>query len=106
MSFSTYQYARFVNQQITTTSPTTIYTVPASTQVLIKDIEVINTAANQNFSMTIGGGVPLALYGTLMVTGQGVHWSGLVVMNAAEVIQAFAGTTSGIWLIISGQTAV
>jgi hypothetical protein len=106
MTFSTYQYARFVAQQVTATSAgTAVYTVPASTQALLKDIIVTNTAgAAETLTLTIGNVTSWIFSAMSVPPNQTVHFTGLIVLNAAEVLDAYASAATGIWLTISGQT--
>lgn len=105
MPFSTYQYAAFASQTLTTTSSTTLGTVPASTQWMVKDISVANTtstAANITISLN---GVPILPFISLP-GNQAVHWTGLVVLAAGQLLTAQAGTANAIAVWVSGQTGV
>lgn len=104
MSFSTYQYLRMVGQAMST-SLTTVATVPASTQYLIKDINITNnTASAINATVSVGG---VLIVANISIPAQStLHWTGLLVANAAETIQASASVATNVWLAISGQSGV
>jgi hypothetical protein len=106
MTFSTYQYARFAAQQVTATAAgTAIITVPASTQYIIKDIIVTNTAvAAETLYLTIGNLTAPIFWNMSVPPAQTVHFTGLIVLNAAEVLDAYASVATGIYVTISGQT--
>lgn len=103
MTFSTYQYANFVGQQLTSTSPTTVGTVPGSTQWIVKDITICNSAsAAETVTLTIGAVDIFA--GMSVPPNSTLHWTGLIVVAAAATIVASASVVTGIWLNIAGQT--
>ncbi len=103
MAFSTYQYARFVSIGVAN-SLQTQYTVPASTQALIKDISACNqTGIAATLTLNMPSGVSL-FNGMSIPPNTTVHWTGLVVLGAGEIIQSNSGTSVAIHLIISGQT--
>ena len=105
MTFSVYQYVRFVATPLLT-GGSTLYTVPASTQAIIKDIDLQNpTGTAATATLQISGGIPI-VQGLSIPGGATVHWTGLIVLNAGEVITAQAGTASSIFATISGQTGV
>jgi hypothetical protein len=106
MTFSTYQYARFAAQQVTATAQgTALITVPASTQYIIKDIVVTNAAAAvESVSLTIGNVTAPIFYAMSVPPNQTVHFTGLIVLNAGEVLDAWASVATGIYITISGQT--
>lgn len=104
MSFSTYQYLRMVGAALAV-SPTTVATVPASTQYLIKDIGVTNnTGSAVLVSISVGG---VLIFASMSIPAQStLHWTGLLVANAAETIVASASVATNVWLVISGQSGV
>jgi len=99
MAFTVVQFIRMVAQNMPT-SPTTVYTVPASRQDVIKSVDLCNTtAAAIVVGMSIAG---VSLFNGLNVPpGQTVHWTGTLVMNAGEVINLTSAAT-GVHCIISG----
>lgn len=88
-----------------TTSAATQYTVPASTKAIIRNIHAANTSASAaTFTMSIGTDAA----GKRLWSGHSIpandvlDWSGFMVLDAAEIIQAFSGSTNVICLTISG----
>lgn len=91
---------------------TTKYTVPASTKTIVRHIHVQNPSGSAvTFTLSIGAdaaatrvfdaySIPAAAAG---VTGNVIdHWC-YYVLDAAEVIQAFAGTNNILTLTIDGD---
>jgi hypothetical protein len=107
VTFSVYQYARFFVGNLTTTANTVVATVPAATQWMIKDVHVTNflgSAATVNIDMP---GSTSGFFGGMSVPGNtSIHWTGLIVLNAGETIQAWSNTATTISVYISGQTGV
>jgi hypothetical protein len=104
MTFSTYQYTRFAAQQLTVTTAVTLYTTPASTQALVKDININNTtaAAVTLTGFTVAG---IALLSSLVIPANStMRLTGLIVLAAGETIVAQAGTANALSIVISGQT--
>lgn len=99
-------------QAAITTGTTTIYTVPASTRALVKDIDICNTtggALTVNLHLvpsagTAGTGNAL-LYGTSINANTTLQWTGVQVMNAGDTIQV-QGSGLGLTVNISGGEAV
>lgn len=95
-----------------TTSYTTIYTTPASTRTLIKDIDVINTTSS-----------PIGIYVHIVPSGQSastsnaiffnnalpgnttVQWCGTQILNANDTIQIKA-SAAGCSATISGGEGI
>jgi hypothetical protein len=81
----------------------TKYTVPALTKTIIRHIHIQNPSASAvTFTLSIGAdaagvrlfdaySIPAAGAG---VTGSVVDWFGYLVVDAAEIVQAFAGTNN------------
>lgn len=88
-----------------TTSAATQYTVPGSTQTIIRNIHVVNTNAtvNSNFSLSIGSDIAATrLFAVTPIPGSSfLDWSGFIVLAAGEIIQAFASAAT-LTLTISG----
>lgn len=90
----------------------TKYTVPALTKTIIRHIHIQNPSGSAvTFTLSIGAdaagvrlfdaySIPAAAAG---VTGSVVDWFGYLVADAAEVIQAFAGTNNILTLTIFGD---
>lgn len=104
MPFSTYQYARLSSNLITVTTAVTLLTVPASTQYIIKDINISNSnAAGVNIGLLLLNGA--ALMQNVVVPPQSVmRITGLFVANAGETVSITAGTANAITIILNGQT--
>lgn len=107
MAFTVTQYKKFVQAAITA-SLTTIYTTPASSQDVLKGIDVANTTASA-ISVTLhlvpSGGSASAttqLFPTMSIQANSLlHWTGTQVMNTGDFIQAIASAT-GASINISG----
>ena len=103
MTFSVYQYSNFVGQELTATGLTTLATVPASTQWMIKDIEVCNT---DSVAVTITlnlNGIPI--FSSMSIPpNQTVHWTGLRVLAATQTIAASCSVANELYISIDGQT--
>jgi hypothetical protein len=104
MPFSTYQYARLSSNLIAVTTSVTLFTVPASTQFIIKDINISNNNATAvNIGLLLLNGA--ALIQNVLVPPQSLlRITGLFVANAGETVAITAGTANAITIIINGQT--
>lgn len=90
----------------------TKYTVPALTKTIIRQIHVQNPSASPvTFTISIGAdaaglrlydawSIPAAAAG---VTGNVVDFFGYWIVDAAEIVQAFAGTNNILTLTIFGD---
>jgi hypothetical protein len=88
-----------------TATAATVYTVPASTKAIVRNIHVANTsAAVATFTMSIGADAAGTRYydDVEVPVGGALDWSGFLVLAAAETIQAYSGTASVLTLTISG----
>lgn len=108
MSFSLVQFKKFVQAQITN-SAVPIYTCPALSQDVIKNIDITNTsAAAVTVTMNLvpaGGsvGVGNQFFPTMSIPANSiVHWTGTQVMNAGDFISVVAGTTNVCNIMVSG----
>jgi hypothetical protein len=95
--------------QIATGSATTLYTAPASTRAIVKDIQVCNvTAAAVTITIWVdpdgtGATDAEAILESYSIPAQDfLHWSGYLVLQAAATIKAQAGTGSAITITVSG----
>jgi hypothetical protein len=84
---------------------TTIYTVPAATTIVLRDLEVYNsTAAAINFPLYLvpsgSGGFPCIHINSIAPT-QSAQWAGRVVLTAGDALQTSQGQT-GVYLTLSG----
>lgn len=99
---------RLVGPTQLTASAATVYTVPASTTALLRHMRVVNTGT---VAATITVSIGADAAGTRIWAGQTVQpggfldWSGLMVMAAAETLQAYASAASTLTLTISGVEA-
>lgn len=87
------------------TSASTHYTVPASTTATVRAIHVANeTGSSANFTLSVGtDGAGKRLFKDVPIAANDVlDWTGTLVLSAAEVIQAVAGTGSALTLTMSG----
>jgi hypothetical protein len=89
-----------------TVSAATYYTVPASTACIVRSIHVTNTSATvpANFTMSIGANATgNALFTGFAIAASGVlDWSGFLVLNAADTLQALASVAATLTLVVSG----
>jgi len=87
------------------TTAATVYTVPASTTTILRNVHVSNeSAATAWFTISIGtdaAGKRL-WYQQDLAPKTSFDWSGFIVLAAAEVVQALAQTASAITLTTSG----
>ena len=111
MAYDSISPVRF-GQAAITTSASALYTTPALTRALIKEISVVNTtgvAATFDIYLVPSGGTagtanalfyqqPLAAKATL-------QWNGLQVLNAGDTLQVKA-SASGLTVVASGGEAV
>lgn len=89
-----------------TTSAATLYTVPASTTCIVRHIHVANTTANV-VTLTLGigaaGTAANQLFSAYPLNGNAVlDWTGFMVLNAADILSALAGTGSALTITVSG----
>lgn len=101
-----------LGQAAITGSIATLYTVPASTRTLLKDIDICNTTAG---ALTVdvhlvpsGGSATTAnalLYGYSINANATLQWTGTQVMNASDTIQVKASGL-GCTITASGGEAV
>jgi hypothetical protein len=88
-----------------TTSAATLYTVPAATTAIVRNIHVVGSSGT-TLTLLLGiGGVAIGncLFYNTPVPGAGVlDWSGFLVLTAAETIQAQASSATSVTVTISG----
>lgn len=86
-------------------SAATVYTCPGTTTAQVVDIHVANTTGS-DATLTLSVGADAAgtrLYSAQTVPAHGsIQRTGLVVLAATEIIQAYSGTASALTLTISG----
>jgi hypothetical protein len=86
---------RLAGPALLTAAAATQYTVPAATTTILRNVHVSNeTAATATFTLSIGTDAAGKRLWTAVdiPTKSSLDWSGFIVLNAADVIQAFSGT--------------
>jgi hypothetical protein len=93
----------------------TIYTVPANTKAIIKNIWVSNpTGVVHNFTISVGAdaaatriystySIPAAAAG---VTGSIVKDWVMIVMEAGEILQAYADAAATLVIMVDGEESI
>jgi hypothetical protein len=97
---------RLSGPALLTNAAATKYTVPASTVTIIQHIHVENpTGSAVTFTMSIGtDAAGTRLYDAFNIgAGQVLDTFCKYVLSAAEIVQAFAGTTNVMTLTLDGQ---
>lgn len=88
-----------------TTSAATVYTVPGSTTTIVKHIVFTNdNASDRTVILSVGVDASATrILSSVNVPGKGVfNWDTWIVLDAAEVLQAYASAASSVNLTISG----
>lgn len=89
-----------------TTSAATLYTVPASTTLTVRNIHIANESAIAAVTVTLSIGTDAAgkrfIGGLSIPASSSYDWSGFLIVNAAEVIQALASAVTSLTVTISG----
>ena len=96
---------RLVGPQNLNTTGGTVYTTPANTQAVLRDIIVCNESnATATFTLSIGtDGAGKRLFKSSSIAANTTfQQTGSVTLEAAEIIQAAASANSAIVLTISG----
>jgi hypothetical protein len=98
-------------QAAITAGTTTVYTVPASTRTMLKDIDICNTtggALTVNVHLVPSAGAAgtgnALFYGAAIAANTTLQWSGVQVMNAGDTIQV-QGSGLGLTIHASGGEA-
>jgi len=107
MAFTEKQLGR---AQIASGSQTTLYTVPASTMAIIRDIMIVNTTSTDRTVevwLVPNGGSPAdnnkLIADMTVYANDCLHWQGWQVLGTAgDMIQAEASAASAITIIVSG----
>lgn len=89
------------------TTNATLYTVPASTTVVVRNIHVCNTTATAaTISLAINGTAATAancwLTALSIPANSSYDWSGFLHLSTADTLQALQGTASALTMTISG----
>lgn len=96
---------RLSGPALLTASPATVYTVPAATSTILRSIHVSNeTGTAATLTMSVGtDAAGKRLFTAYPVAANDVlDWSGFIVLNTAEIVQAFSATASALTLTTSG----
>src|SRR5688500_17517623 len=97
--------ARIIGPILLTNASVTLYTVPAVTQAIVRNIHIVNTSATAA-TATLSIGVDAA--GTRLLSAVSIpansayDWSGFIVTEAAETIRGQSGTTNVLTITVSG----
>lgn len=86
------------------TAAATVYTVPAATTAILRNVHVANTTAGAlTFNLSIGADAAATrFYSGFSVPANGsLDWSGFIPLAATEVLQALA-SAAGLTLTVSG----
>jgi hypothetical protein len=101
-----------LGQAAITTGVTTLYTVPASTRAIVKNLDIVNTSAGaltyRVFLVPSAGtaGTANALFYDFPIDPkENIQWTGTQILNAGDTIQIQASGT-GITITASGAEAV
>jgi hypothetical protein len=83
----------------------TVYTVPAATTTTIRSIHIANTTSGGiSFYLSIGtDAVGTRLYsGYTIGAGDVYDWTGTIVLNATETLNAHASAATSLTAVVSG----
>lgn len=97
--------ARIVGPILLTNSSVTLYTVPALTQAIVRNIIVANTsatAATARLSIGVDAAGTRILPEVSIPANSVYDWSGFLVMEAAETLRGQSGTTDVLAITVSG----
>jgi hypothetical protein len=87
-----------------TNAAATKYTVPASTKAVIRHIHLSNPGASINVTASIGADAAATrIFDAFPVATGTYDWYGYVVMDAAEILQAFASVTTQVTMTVFGD---
>jgi hypothetical protein len=94
-----------LDQRAVPNTATTVYTVPSSTQAIVKSIRAVNTSASSATIKIWQGGTADAnviLPATTIDAGGFAEWEGTMTMAAADYIAAQASAATSITMTING----
>jgi len=90
----------------------TVYTTPSSTTTLVKDLNFCNTSSTDTavslYVVPLGQSAAASnavLFNAVVPANSALQWSGLIVLNATDTLQAWAAS-SNITVIVSGAQQV
>ncbi len=99
-------WKRLAGPALVTNAAATKYTVPATTKTIIRHIHVQNPSGSAvTFTISIGADAAgVRIYDAYSIAAGAVldHF-GIYVVDAAEIVQALAGTTNILTLTIDGE---
>lgn len=108
MPFTFVQYKKFVQSAITN-AQVTVYTVPAASQDVVKDLDITNTSAlavTVSVNLVPSGGTAgtanLFLATVSIPPNSTLHWTGTQVLNTGDFISVIASTTNVCNIMVSG----
>ena len=87
------------------TSSTTLYTVPASTTAILRNIRISNTTATAaTITMSIGADAAATrlMSGVSIAANSVYDWSGFIVLATTETLRALQGTSAALTVTVSG----
>lgn len=96
---------RAIGPILLTNAAATVLTVAANKTVTIRSIHVANgNVAAAGFTMSIGAdGLGTRFYDGLVIAPHGtLDWSGSLVVQAAEIVQAFSSIANALQLTVTG----
>ena len=97
--------SRIVGPTLLTNSSVTLYTVPAATTVIVRNILIANTSATAATArLSIGADAAgTRILPDISIPANSVYdWSGFLVLAAAQVLAGQSGTTNVLAITISG----
>lgn len=98
---------RLVGPLLLNSTSTTLYTVPASTTTILRNIHVFNTNAGNlySFNLAVGAANTVAncfYYQYPIAPNMAVDWSGFMVLAAGETLQALGSAATQMSIVVSG----
>lgn len=97
--------ARIVGPTLLTNSSATLYTVPGSTQAIVRSIIIANTsgsAATARVSIGVDAAGTRIIPDISIPANSMFEWSGFLVMAAAETLRGESGTTNVLAISVNG----
>lgn len=96
--------SRIVGPTLLTNTTATLYTVPGSTQAILRNIIIANTsgtAATARLSIGVDAAGTRILPEVSIPANSIFEWSGFLVMEAAETLRGHSGTTNVLAITVS-----
>lgn len=101
--------SRIIGPILLTNSSVTLYTVPSSTQAIVRLIHIANTSGTAaTVKLSIGADAAgTRLLGDLSIAANGTYdWSGFLPVAAAETIRGQSGTTNVLNITVSAVLVI